>query len=140
MEVNMAKKAKRRGRPPGSKNKKANGKSAGKLTKNFASMEVSQLRSYIDELENVFAAKVRQQREILEGQLAGLSGYVSQKAATVVRSVMQVPKTGRRAKAKPKYQSKKQKGLRWSGRGMLPTWMREEMKGTKLTKEDFAIK
>ena len=136
----MAKKAKRRGRPPGSKNKKANGKPAGKLTKNFARMEVSQLRSYIDELENVFAAKVRQQREILEGQLAGLSGYVSQKAAGVVRSVMQVPKAGKRAKAKPKYQSKKTKGLKWSGRGMLPTWMREEMKGTKLTKEDFAIK
>ena len=140
----MAKKAKRRGRPPGSKNKKANGKSAvvsiGKLTNNFASMEVGQLRSYIDDLEKMFAAKVRQQREILEGQLAGLSGYVSQKAAKVVRSVMQVPKTGKRAKAKPKYQSKKTKGLKWSGRGMLPIWMREEMKGTKLTKEDFAIK
>ena len=136
----MAKQAKRRGRPPGSKNKKTNGQSAGKLTKNFASMEVSQLRSYIDDLEKMFAAKVRQQREILEGQLAGLSGYVSQKAATVVRSVMQVPKTGSRAKAKPIYQSKKTKGLMWSGRGMLPVWMREEMKGTKLTKEDFAIK
>jgi len=140
MEANMAKKAKRRGRPPGSKNKKTNGQYAGKLTKNFASMEVGQLRSYIDDLEKMFAAKVRQQREILEGQLAGLSGYVSQKAATVVRSVMQVPKTGTRAKAKPKYQSKKQKSLKWSGRGMLPVWMREEMKGTKLTKEDFAIK
>ena len=143
----MAKKAKRRGRPPGSKNKKTNGKSAvvsigkiGRLAKNVGGMEVNQLRSYIDELENVFAAKVRQQREILEGQLAGLSGYVSQKAATVVRSVMQVPKTGKRAKAKPKYQSKKTRGLKWSGRGMLPIWMREEMKGTKLTKEDFAIK
>ena len=136
----MAKKAKRRGRPPGSKNKKTNGQYAGKLTKNFASMEVGQLRSYIDDLEKMFAAKVRQQREILEGQLAGLSGYVSQKAATVVRSVMQVPKTRTRAKAKPKYQSKKQKSLKWSGRGMLPVWMREEMKGTKLTKEDFAIK
>jgi len=26
------------------------------------------------------------------------------------------------------------------GRGMLPTWMREEIKGTKLKKEDFLIK
>lgn len=136
----MAKKAKRRGRPPGSKNKKANGVSAGKLTKNFASMEVSQLRSYIDELEGIFAAKVQQQREILEGQLAGLSGYVSQKAATVVRTITQTPKTGGRAKAKPKYQSRKTKGLKWSGRGLLPLWMREEMKGTKLTKNDFLIK
>ena len=32
------------------------------------------------------------------------------------------------------------KRLKWSGRGMLPIWMREEMRGTKLTKEDFAIK
>jgi DNA-binding protein H-NS len=73
-------------------------------------------------------------------QLAGLQGYVSQKAATVVRTVMQVPKTGKRAKAKPKYQSKKTKGLKWSGRGMTPVWMREEMKGTKLKKDDFLIK
>jgi DNA-binding protein H-NS len=135
----MAKKAKRRGRPPGSKNK-ANGKSAKGLEKNFAQMEVSQLRAYIDNLEDVFAAKVQQQREILEGQLAGLSGFVSQKAASVVRTVMQVPKTGGRAKAKPKYRSRKKPGLKWSGRGMLPIWMREEMKGTKLTKDDFLIK
>jgi DNA-binding protein H-NS len=139
MEAIMAKKA-RRGRPPGSKNKKTNGKAMGKLAKNFANMDVGQLRAYIDGLERTFAAKVQQQREILEGQLAGLQGYVSQKAAGVVRSVMQVPRTGKRAKAKPKYQSKKTRGLKWSGRGMLPTWMKEEMKGTRLTKEDFLIK
>jgi len=50
-----------------------------------------------------------------------------------------------RAKPKPKYQSpryqsKKNKNLKWTGRGMLPTWMREEMKGTKLTKDSFLIK
>jgi DNA-binding protein H-NS len=41
-----------------------------------------------------------------------------------------------RAKAKPKYQSKKKKSLKSSGRGMTPVWMREEMKGTKFKKED----
>src|SRR3954453_1575001 len=139
MEAIMAKKA-RRGRPPGSKNKKSNGKSAGRLPKNLANLDVSQLRAYIDNLERTFAAKVQQQREVLEGQLAGLQGYVSQKAAGVVRTVMQVPRTRKRAKAKPKYQSKKNRSLKWSGRGMLPIWMKEEMKGTKLTKDDFAIK
>ena len=142
----MAKKAKRRGRPPGSKNKKKVvsvkfGKSFGKsLGKSVAGMDVGQLKAYIEDLEATLAAKVQQQREILEGQLAGLQGYVSQKAAGVVRTVMQVPKTGTRAKPKPKYRSKKDKSLKWSGRGMLPIWMREEMKGTKLTKEDFLIK
>ena len=132
----MAKKAKRRGRPPGSKNK---GSIRG-LTKSFTKMEVGQLRAYIDNLENVLAAKVKQQREILEGQLAGLQIYASNKAAAAVRTVMRVPRTGKRKKPAPKYQSKKNKSMKWTGRGMLPTWMREEMKGTRLTKGDFLIK
>jgi DNA-binding protein H-NS len=44
------------------------------------------------------------------------------------------------AKARPKHQSKKKPSMTWSGRGMLPVWMREEMKGTKLKKDDFLIK
>lgn len=136
----MAKKAKRRGRPPGSKNKKKVGKSVGKLTKNFAKLEVGQLRSYISNLEDMLAAKVKQQREYLQGQLDSLQIYASNKAAVAVRTLMRVPKTGKRAKPKPKYQSKKNKSMKWTGRGMLPIWMREEMKGTKLTKENFLIK
>jgi DNA-binding protein H-NS len=137
----MAKKA-RRGRPPGSKNKKkaGNGKSVTGLTKNFAKMEVGQLKSFISNLEDMLAEKVQQQRQVLVGQLAELQGYVSAKAAGVVRTVMRVPRSGKRAKPKPKYQSKKNKSLKWTGRGMLPVWMRDEMKGTRLTKEDFAIK
>lgn len=136
----MAKKAKR-GRPPGSKNKKKVGRPAGKgVAKSFAKMEVDQLRGFIGQLEDLLSSKVQQQREILEGQLAELTGYVSAKAAKAVRTVLQVPRTGKRAKAVPKYQSKKDKALKWSGRGMLPIWMKEEMKGTKLTKDDFLIK
>jgi DNA-binding protein H-NS len=133
----MAKKAKRRGRPPGSKNKK---KSVKGLAKSFARMEVSQLQAYVSRLQDVLAAKIQQQREILEGQLAELQGYVSSKAATAVRKVMRVPRTGKRKKPEPKYRSKQNPKLKWTGRGMLPTWMREEMKGTKLTKESFLIK
>lgn len=132
----MAKK-KRRGRPPGSKNKK---KSVKGLTGNFAKMEVGQLRDYIGNLESLLAAKVQQQRDYLQGQLDGLAVYANNKAAAAVRTVMRVPRTGKRRKPAPKYQSKKNKSLKWTGRGMLPTWMREEMKGTKLTKQDFAIK
>lgn len=135
----MAKKAKRRGRPPGSKNKKSFAK-VGSLGKSFAKMEVGQLRAFIGDLEDLLAKRVQQQREILEGHLAELQGYVSSKAATAVRTVMRVPRTGKRAKAKPKYQSKKNRSIKWSGRGMLPLWMRDEMKGTKLTKDDFLIK
>ena len=134
----MAKKAKRRGRPPGSKNKSTLGK-LGKFATSVYRMDVGQLRDYIVGLESTLAAKVQQQREFLEGQLAGLRIYADNTAGAAVRAVMRVPNTRKRAKAKPKYQSKKHKRLKWSGRGMLPIWMREEMKGTKLTKEDFAI-
>ena len=136
----MAKKAKRRGRPPGSKNKNSAGKAGKSIARSVSKMDVGQLRSYIDNLEKVFAAKLQQRREILEGHLSELQGYVSSKAAKAVRTVMMVPRKGKRAKAKPKYQSKKNRSVKWSGRGMLPVWMREEMKGTKLTKQDFAIK
>ncbi len=128
----MAKK-KRRGRPPGSKNKSS-------LTKSVANMDVAQLRSYISGLQDTLASKVQQQREYFESQLAGLRVYADNKAGAAVRSLMRVPKTRKRAPAKPKYQSKKQKSMKWSGRGLMPVWMREEMKGTKLTKDDFLIK
>ena len=130
----MAKKAKRRGRPPGSKNKKSIGKSV-------TTMDVSQLRAHIDSLQGVLARKVKEQRFYFETQLAQLGGYVSKAASAAVKAVTPGNgRTGKRAKAKPKYQSKKNKSLKWTGRGMTPVWMREEMKGTKQTKDSFLIK
>ncbi len=126
----MAKK--RRGRPPGSKNKKSIGKSV-------ATMDVVQLRAHIDDLQGVLAKKVNEQRSFFERQLAELGGYVSKKATAAYKAVAPNGKAGKRAKAKPKYQSKKDKSVKWSGRGMTPVWMREEMKGTKLKKDDFLI-
>jgi DNA-binding protein H-NS len=43
-------------------------------------------------------------------------------------------------KVPAKYRSRKDAKLTWSGRGALPRWMREEIKGTKLKKEHFLIK
>ena len=129
----MAKKAKRRGRPPGSKNKKSMGKSV-------ATMDIGQLRAHIDSLQSVLAKKVRQQRAYFEDQLSQLGGYVSKKATAAVKAVTPNGKASKRAKAKPKYQSKKDKAVKWSGRGMTPVWMRDEMKGTNLTKDSFLIK
>ena len=129
----MAKKAKQRGRPPGSKNKKSIGKSV-------ATMDVAQLRAHIEDLQNTLSKKVSAQRAYFEDQLSQLGGYVSKKATAAVKAVTPNGKAGKRAKAKPKYQSKRDKSVKWSGRGMTPVWMRDEMKGTKLTKESFLIK
>jgi DNA-binding protein H-NS len=134
--LTVAKKTKRRGRPRGSKNKST----LAKLATSVSKMGIAQLRSYIVDLEETLSAKIQQQKEYLEGQLAGLQIYANNKAGAAVRVIMRVPNSRKRAKAKPKYQSKKHRRLKWSGRGMLPVWMRNEMKGTKLTKEDFLIK
>jgi DNA-binding protein H-NS len=123
----MAKKAKRRGRPPGAKSPDK--------------MDIGQLRQYIDRLEGVLKKKVGEQRALLESQLSALSGFASKKAAGAMRAMgFDGRKKGTRRKAEPKYRSRKDSKTVWSGRGVMPVWMREEMKGTKLKKEDFLIK
>ena len=121
----MAKKAKRRGRPAGARSPDK--------------MDVGQLRQYIGKLENVLKKKVTAQRAFLEGKLSELGDYTSAKAARMVRAVTGAKRKGTRKKATPKYRSRKDPKTVWSGRGVTPVWMREEMKGTKLKKDDFLI-
>lgn len=123
----MAKKAKRRGRPPGAKSPDK--------------MDLAQLRKYIDNLEGLLKQKVSEQRSYLESKLSELSGFASAKATKAYRAITGAPtaKKGARKKAAPKYRSRENPKVVWSGRGMTPIWMREEMKGTKLKKDDFLI-
>jgi len=121
----MAKKAKRRGRPPGAKSPDK--------------MDVGQLRQYIDRMENLLKQKVGEQRSYFEEKLSELSGFASAKASRVMRAMGGPKKKGTRRKATPKYRSRKNPKTVWSGRGVTPVWMREEMKGTKLKKDDFLI-
>lgn len=121
----MAKKAKRRGRPPGAKSPDK--------------MDVGQLRQYIERLEGVLKKKVSEQRAYFEEKLSELSGYASARATRVVRALSGKKKKGTRRKAAPKYRSRKDPKQLWSGRGVTPVWMREEMKGTRLKKDDFLI-
>jgi DNA-binding protein H-NS len=121
----MAKKAKRRGRPPGAKSPDK--------------MDVGQLRQYIEKLENLLKKKVSAQRAYLEEKLSELSGYTSAKAARIARAIGATKRKGTRRKAVPKYRSRKDPKRLWSGRGVTPVWMREEMKGTRLKKDDFLI-
>jgi len=104
-------------------------------------MDIGQLRHYIDNLERLLKKKVGEQRAYLEDKLSELSGFASAKAAKVIRAVTGAERTrkGTRKKAEPKYRSRKDPKVLWSGRGVTPIWMREEMKGTKLKKDDFLI-
>ena len=121
----MAKKAKRRGRPPGAKSPDK--------------MDIGQLRQYIERMESLLKRKIGEQRAYLEEKLSELGGYASAKVARVGRAIGGAKKKGTRRKAMPKYRSRKDLKVVWSGRGVTPIWMREEMKGTKLKKDDFLI-
>lgn len=104
--------------------------------KQLKTMDVSALLALRGKIDALLASK----RKELEAALAALG---TDHGHTVGNGLVRSRKTGRkgkRAKAKPKYQSKKNKSLKWSGRGMTPIWMREEMKGTKLKKDHFLIK
>jgi DNA-binding protein H-NS len=86
-----------------------------------------ELRDRIDEV-------LSHRRRQLEVQLQRITGKSHTNAAAGDAPGLQ-PKF----RIVPRYRSKKDPSVTWSGRGVLPKWMREEMKGTKLSKEDFRI-
>jgi DNA-binding protein H-NS len=106
--------------------------------KQLKTMDVSALLELRGKIDAILAGR----RQELEAQLAAFESNGGGHVVGNPRAASKVSngKAGKRAKAAPKYQSKKDKSVKWSGRGMTPIWMREEMKGTKLKKDDFLIK
>ena len=141
----MAKKAVRataaRGRPKGTKNNTFLGQ--------FKKMAVEAQAEVISSLSQAYESAKQSRAANLMAQLQALGVTTPKKRGRPPKSngSGQVVRKGRKAgkhplsgrKAEPKYRSKKDSSLTWAGRGMTPKWMKAEMKGTKLKKEDFAI-
>ena len=101
---------------------------------NFASMSVAALLKMRDDIGDVLSRRASE----LKKELSQLSDWGS-KAEKAPRG----PKARKIRKGKkvaPQFRSKKDPKIVWSGRGGTPRWMKAEMKGTKLTKENFRIK
>jgi DNA-binding protein H-NS len=96
---------------------------------NLSSLDVAALLKLRADIDN----QLQQRRAALQKQLAHLEGL---KGAGGGRT--RDARKGR--KIAPKYRSRKDPTLQWAGRGAVPRWMREEMKGTKLKKDAFLIK
>lgn len=96
------------------------------VKQNLASMSVEALFKLRDDVAEAIANRATELRR----QLSQLTGVKPARGAG--------QRKGR--KVAPKYRSKKDPSMLWSGRGALPRWMKEEMKGTKLKKESFLIK
>ena len=130
-----------RGRPKGSKNKS--------FLSQFKKMAFDAQAEVISSLTYAYESAKQSRASDLMAQLRALGATAPKKrgrppkangAGRVLgnsRKARKHPLSGRKAEAK--YRSKKDSSLTWAGRGMTPKWMKAEMKGTKLKKEDFAI-
>ncbi|AMN42685.1 histidinol phosphate phosphatase [Rhodoplanes sp. Z2-YC6860] len=99
----------------------------GMAKQSLASMSVEALFKLRDEVAEAISSRA----EDLRKQLSKLTGDKPTRGSGRKRK-------GR--KVAPQFRSKQDPSLVWSGRGALPRWMKEEMKGTKLKKESFRIK
>ncbi len=108
----MAKKAKRRCRPPG--------------IKSPDKMDIGQLRQHIEKLQSALSKKVSEQRAYFEEKLSELTGFGAPKkrGRPPGSGKAAAKKKGTRRKAAPKYRSRKDPKVLWSGRGVTPVWMR----------------
>jgi len=79
-----------------------------------------------------------ERREELERQLEQITGRTYPLKKSVTRAAKKHATPGN-AKVAWRYRSKKDPSLGWSGRGRLPRWMQNEMKGTRLKKQDFLL-
>ena len=98
---------------------------------NLASMSVAALLKMRDDISEVLSRRASE----LKKELSQLTDWGSKapKGQTV--------RKGRKGKkVAPQFRSKKDPKVVWSGRGGTPRWMKDEMKGTKLKKENFRIK
>ena len=95
-------------------------------------LDTDRLLELKDRIDEVLTDRRRQ----LEAQLERLTGRTAANSASGGDSQSYgQPKF----RIPPRYRSKEDPTVTWSGRGVLPKWMREEMEGTSLTKEDFRI-
>lgn len=97
------------------------------LVENFKKLAVSSQAVLLLELGKLYEKAKTTRLGLLKAEMEELSG---QKKKVVKKS---------RVKPKAKYQSKRDKSLKWSGRGSTPNWLKEEMKAMKLKAEEFRI-
>jgi DNA-binding protein H-NS len=97
----------------------------------IAAMSIDALFNLRDEIGEAISSRASE----LQAQLSKLTGTTTKRGRPAGRKSKVADK-----KVAAQFRSKKDSALVWSGRGGTPRWMKAEMKGTKLKKEDFRIK
>jgi DNA-binding protein H-NS len=98
------------------------------LIENFKKLTVSSQAILLLELGKLYEKAKISRLGMLKAEIEELSAP-KPKAAKISR-----------VKVTPKYRSKKDKKMTWSGRGSVPRWMREEMKSLRVKQDAFLIR
>jgi DNA-binding protein H-NS len=111
------------------------------IIRQFNALEIDAQAKLLLELANHFDLSLLQRQSYLKDEL--LKVIDAEKRSTSVKAFAKaaLPAAKReRAKARPQYQSRKDKKLFWAGRGSHPRWLREEMKASGKKLDWFKIK
>lgn len=105
----------------------------------YAEMTIEELQAVVDAALAALEEKKDARRRELLAELESLGGVPQPSRRS--RSVAPTSDESRsRASPAPKYRSKRDAEVTWSGRGALPRWMKEEMEEMNLSsKDDFLI-
>jgi DNA-binding protein H-NS len=102
---------------------------AARVVSAFMDLSVADMDRLLPHLHSIRDEARKLHDEMFKREMARLDALAA-KAAGVKKT---------RAKPSAKYRSRRDKKLTWSGRGSLPTWLREEMKGGRLKLNAFLI-
>jgi DNA-binding protein H-NS len=99
------------------------------------------IKATSDELRQLSVEELLNARRHIDDVLSERRGELERQLEQITGVKPLAPKQNSgNTKVEWRYRSKRDPNLVWSGRGVLPRWMREEIKGTKMTKQDFLIK
>jgi DNA-binding protein H-NS len=106
------------------------------MAKQLRTMDTEKLlemREQIDQMLNT-------RRSDLESQLRAFDVTADLRKPT--KRQAKKKKVARKYRYEPKYQSKQDRSLKWTGQGQMPRWLREEIAASrgKLKKDDFLIR
>jgi DNA-binding protein H-NS len=130
---------KKMGRPKGSTNKKT-AHNDSSLLSSFGKLAFGAQEALLGQMASMYESAKHSRAAELMAELSKLGISTEKKRGRPTGSTNGKSKRGLAGvKVQARYRSKEDPSLTWAGRGMTPKWMKAEMRGTKLSKEDFAI-
>lgn len=118
--------------------KKSFSANAASLVRNFGRLTLDAQALVLSELSQLYQGARSQRITALKSEIRELRATTKKKAAVRKKAAAKAGKKAAR-KVAAKYRSTKDKTMTWSGRGLMPRWMKAEMKELKVKADHFLI-